>query len=252
MRSLEFKRTAGVHFRTILFAILLALFSFSVWPQENPSAEHRSQEISEDDGQPVLIKHLPDWQNVRETTVFATDLAGLKKAAGDRVILNEIDLSGGSEAVTAVYPAGRLVIVEFMTPQASADADARILQKLAATPENGIVYRRIGNYNAFVFDASSHDAAAGLLDEVKYQKSVQWLGEDPFLLKKLERYFVTTTRDIFISTVLWIVGGLGIAIVSGLIAGIIFYRFREHQRATWTAYSDAGGLTRLNLDELSE
>ncbi len=142
--------------------------------------------------------------------------------------------------------------MEFATPQASADADARILNKLAASPENGIVYRRIGNYNAFVFDAQAPDAAAGLLDEVKYQKSVQWLGEDPFLLKKLERYFVTTTRDIFISTVLWIVGGLGIAIVSGLIAGIIFYRFREHQRATWTAYSDAGGLTRLNLDELSE
>ncbi len=83
MRSLEFKRTAGAHFRTILFAILLPLFSFSVWPQENPPAEPRSQEISEDDGQPVLIKHLPDWQNVRETTVFTTDLAGLKKAAGD-------------------------------------------------------------------------------------------------------------------------------------------------------------------------
>jgi len=236
----------------VLLVILVAITTFSVWTQDVPPAGPRSQEISEDDGLPVLIKHLPDWQNVRETTVFTADLADLKKAVGERAILNEIELSGGTEAVTAVYPAGRLVIVEFMTPQGSADADAKILKKLEASRENGTVYRRIGNYNAFVFDAKSPDAAAGLLDEVKYEKSVQWLGEDPFLIKKLERYFVTMSRDIFISTVMWIVGGLGIAIVSGLVAGIIFYRVREQKRAAWTAYSDAGGLTRLNLDELSE
>ena len=252
MRSVKFTRTVGSYYRGALFVLLVTMAAFSAWPQDAPPTGPRSQEISEDDGLPVLIKHLPDWQNVRETTIFAADPADLKRAVGDRSVLNEIELSHGTEAVTAVYPAGRLVIVEFMTPQGSADADAKILRKLEASPENGTVYRRIGNYNAFVFDAKAPEAAAGLLDKVKYEKSVQWLGEDPFLIKKLERYFVTMSRDIFISTVLWIVGGLGLAIVSGLIAGIIFYRVREQKRAAWSAYSDAGGLTRLNLDELSE
>lgn len=252
MRSLKFTRTAGIYCRTIFLLLLLTSAAFNLFAQEGPPAGTRSQEISDDDGRPVLIKHLPDWQNVSETTVFTANLADLKQTAGDRAVFSEIEFTGGTEAVTAVYPAGRLVIVEFMTPQGSADADARILKKLEADPENGTIYRRIGNYNAFVFDAGDPVAAAGLLDEVKYQKSVQWLGEDPFLLKKLERYFVVMSRDIFISTVMWIIGGLGIAIVSGLIAGISFYRVREQKRATWTAYSDAGGLTRLNLDELSE
>ena len=73
-----------------------------------------------------------------------------------------------------------------------------------------------------------------------------------YLLKRVEKYFVNTTRDIFISTVLWIISGLGLSILLGILAGFIFFRFREQKRATRTAYSDAGGLTRLNLDGLSE
>ena len=39
---------------------------------------------------------------------------------------------------------------------------------------------------------------------------------------------------------------------AGLAAGIVFYQFRERERRRWSKFSDAGGLTRLNLDELSE
>jgi hypothetical protein len=78
------------------------------------------------------------------------------------------------------------------------------------------------------------------------------LGEDPFLLQKLERYMVTTSRDIMISTVLWILVVLGSALLTGVTAGFIFFYVRDHKRATRTAFSDAGGLTRLNLDGLSE
>jgi ABC-type transporter Mla subunit MlaD len=63
---------------------------------------------------------------------------------------------------------------------------------------------------------------------------------------------VTTSLDIMISTVLWILLVLGSALLTGVVAGYIFYRFRDQKRATRTAFSDAGGLTRLNLDGLSE
>lgn len=203
------------------------------------------------EGIPVLIKHLPEWETARNSAIFANNSRDLKNALGNRPELDLIDFSGGTEAVTAAYPAGKLLIVEYTNPQSSSEADVKIRQNLAdsAAP---VVYRRIGNYNTFVFDAADETAANTLLDEIKYQKMVQWLGEDPYLLKKLEKYFVTTTRDIFISTVLWIIGGLGIAMVTGVLAGFVFFRFREQKRATRTAYSDAGGLTRLNLDGLSE
>jgi hypothetical protein len=94
--------------------------------------------------------------------------------------------------------------------------------------------------------------AGALLVEIKLEKTVQWLGEDPFLLQKLELYMVTTSRDIAISSVLWITLVLGIALLTGIAAGLIFFRFREQKRLNRSAFSDAGGLTRLNLDGLSE
>ena len=237
-------------------AILAALFLLGTIPafaQPQTQTNVESQEVSEVDGIPVLIKHLPDWENVRDATTFTNKPQDLKNALGNRPVLDLIDFSGGTEAVTAAYPAGRLLIVEYTSPQASIDADAKFQQNLAAEPQTPpVVYRRIGNYNTFVFDAPDETAANSLLNEIKYQKIVQWLGEDPYLLQRLERYFVTTTRDIFVSTVIWIVMGIGLSIVTGIIAGLIFFRVREQKRATRTAYSDAGGLTRLNLDELSE
>ncbi|MGD9562839.1 MAG: hypothetical protein AB7F88_11420 [Pyrinomonadaceae bacterium] len=242
--------------RTIVKLTLALLFGFVLLTGPAPAQPNtpavRSQEISEDDGLPVLIKHLPDWEKVRSSTVFLTSGADLRNAVGDRPVLSQVELSGGAEAVTANYPQGKLLIVEFTNPQASSDADATILQHLAAAPDAGTVYRRIGNYNVFVFDASDPEAATALLDQVKYEKSIQWLGEDPFLLQKIEHYFAVTTRDILISTVLWIVGGLGLAAICGIVTGLIIFRIRDQKRSTWHAYSDAGGMTRLNLDELSE
>ena len=239
-----------------IFAILAAFFllgTIASFSQSQTQPKIQSQEVSEIDGIPVLIKHLPDWENVRDATTFTNKPHDLKNALGNRPVLDLIDFSGGTEAVTAAYPAGRLLIVEYTSPQASIDADAKFQQHIAGAPQTlPVVYRRIGNYNAFVFDAADETAANSLLDEIKYQKIVQWLGEDPYLLQRLERYFVTTTRDIFVSTVIWIVMGIGLSIVTGVVAGLIFFRFREQKRATRTAYSDAGGLTRLNLDELSE
>ncbi len=240
-------------FSRVLFLVVLfpTLFGTALAQASQPE-KWRSLEVAEDDGLPVLIKHLPDWENVRSTTIFASNAADLKAAVPGRPILDLIEFSGGTEAAAADYPAGKLLIVEFSTPQASVDADAKFLGRLAQSPEPATVYRRIGNYNAFVFDVTDPAEAIALLDQVKYEKSVQWLGEDPFLLRKLERYFVETTRDIFIATVTWIIGGLGLSAVIGIIVGLVFFRMREQKRSQWNAYTDAGGMTRLNLDDLSE
>ena len=203
-----------------------------------------------DDGTPVLMMHLPDWQKVRSTATFTNSVGGLESVLGKRAALDVIEFVPGTEAVTAPYDAGRVVIIEFPSPHASVEADAKITQVLAASGEN-TAYRRIGNYNAFVFDPTNPETAAGLLDQIKYEKSIQWLGKDPFYYNRAERNFVVTTSDIFLSTVLVIVLGMGLSIVAGLGFGFVFFYLREQRRSQMSEYSDAGGMTRLNLDRLT-
>jgi hypothetical protein len=232
--------------------VLCCIPGYSALAQEKGYGQP-SQEVSEDDGLPVLIKHLPEWETVRSSTVFIQDTNALKSTFGDRPILNLVEFSAGTEAVAADYPAGRLLLIEYTTPQAASYADARFTQHLAENPaDSPVVYRRIGNYGAFVFDSNDPDAASALLDQVKYEKRVQWLGEDPFLMQKLERYFALTGRDVIISTLLWIALIFGLTGAIGVLTGIWYFRYRESKRAAMTAFSDAGGLTRLNLDDLSE
>ena len=232
-----------------IFFILVSLLGLSVaaWAQAHGSIPYKSQEVSETDGLPVLIKHLPSWETVRTQTTFATNVDGLKGALGDKSVLNEIDFAGGTEAVTAPYPAGKLLIVEFTSPQSSIEADGRIQSKLSASGDGTTLYRRIGNYNAFVFDAPDPAAANALLDQVKYEKTVQWLGRNPYQISA-ERAFVISTTDLFISTVLIVVIGIGLSLFGGVIVGYLFFLVREKKRSRLPTFTDAGGMTRLNLD----
>jgi len=235
----------------ILGCVLLSS-AFSVLAQQKNNSSIKSQEISESDGVPVLVKHLPDWENARNRALYILNQNELRNALGNRQVFDSIDFQGGTEAVTADYPQGKLLIVEFTSPQSSVDADNRIQQQLAQSGQNDSVsYRRIGNYNAFVFDVADQNAANELLDQIKYEKTVQWLGTDPFAFKRAERAFIETTSSLFLSTVLAIVGGLGIALLLGIGVGVSYFYFREKERANMTAFSDAGGMTRLNLDGLS-
>ena len=212
----------------------------------------KSREVSDEDGIPVLIKHLPDWENARNRATYILNQNDLRNALGSREVFDLIDFESGTEAVTADYDAGKLLLIEYMTPQASIDADGKINQRLAESRQNqSVVYRRIGNYNVFVFEPTDPVAANALLDEIKYEKNVQWLGEDPFLLKRAERAIVVGLSELFVATTLTIIGGIGLSVLAGIIAGIIFFRFREQKRAEMQEFSDAGGMTRLNLDELS-
>jgi len=206
-------------------------------------------EAPSEDKTPAVLLHLPNWENVRNSAVYARNAAELSKAVGERPELLVIDFTEGVEAATAVYPVGRLVLVEFPTPQVSVFEDAKINEVLASGSTT--VYRRIGNYSAFVFDATDAAAANALLDEVKYQKYVQWLGESPAVPTKAERDFTITTAGVFLSTFFAILIGIGLACVFGLLCGLIYFRYREKERARMPTFSDAGGMIRLNLDGLT-
>ena len=211
----------------------------------------KSLEVSEVDGIPVLVKHLPDWEAVRARSTFIKNVSELRSAVGQRPVFDLVDFTAGTEAVTAPYPAGRLLIIEYISPQLSIEADNNVKNFLSQNSDGHTFYKRTGNYNIFVFDASDEASANALIGQVKYEKNIQWLGDDPFLLHRMERAFVNQTSDLFFSTVEVIALGIGLSILGGLIVGYIFFLVRERQRQTFREFSDAGGMTRLNLDGLT-
>lgn len=247
-------RTLGLGLTCVRsLAALLTTILVAGTAAAQPQPNVRTQEFDEIDGVPVILKHLPNWEAVRGSAVFIASKEELLRAAGERPVHSAIEFVGGTEAASAVYPEGRLLIVEYTTPQFASAADVEFLRILAQNPtEPATVYRRVGNYAVFVFDTPDAEAAAGLIDQVKYEKDIQWLGESPFLLQNLERYFVTTSRDIIYSIILWIFMGFALAVLLGGIAGYTYFKYREGVREKMVAFSDAGGLTRLNLDDLSE
>lgn len=204
---------------------------------------------------PVLVKHLPNWEEARRLALYVVSVETLRDQFGAQSVFSAVDFVGGAEAVAAQYGNSELIIVEFNTPQLATDNDQRITAKLQELRNQGqpvpTAYRRVGNYSVFVFDAPSELAANQLIDQVKYEQMVQWLGENPYLYERALREFTQTTLGVFVN----VVKGSGLALVSclavgGLFGGLLFIRRRAQQRDA-EAYSDAGAMLRLNLDEMT-
>lgn len=233
---------------------LVALCAAAALAQAQPGG--REAEPDESDSIPVLVMHLPDWERkVNEEYAYATSLPALQKAAGNQPALDAFDFDSSVEAVTAKYDAGRLVIVEFPTPQHSVDADAAIKRRVeelkAAGQPAPSLYSRVGNYSVFVFDAPDFAAAEKLASQVKYEKDVRWLGRNPHAEEKAVRAYTSTMGGVILTTL--ITTGLAILLclgIGGLIGGLVFLRRRSQQTAQ-EAYTDAGGMVRLNIEDLN-
>jgi hypothetical protein len=207
---------------------------------------------------PVLVKHLPNWETVQPRAAYVVGLQALKDLLPQQRVLDVISFEGSAEAALANYDAGKLLIIEFNTARIAADNDWNIKTKfseLRGAGENAnalpSAYRRVGNYSVFVFDAPSEPVANELIDQVKYQQVVQWLGNDPYVYERAVREFTDTTLGVFVS----VVKASGLALVTclgvgGLLGALLFSRRRTRTRNV-QAYTDAGGMLRLNLDEMT-
>lgn len=205
---------------------------------------------------PPLVMHLPEWETAQAGAVYAVSLPGLQAAVKDQPVLEAVSFEGGTEAVTAEYEgAGRLVIAEYSTPQFALDADAAVQQRIrelrAANQPTPSAYKRVGNYAVFVFGAPSEQAARRLVDQVKYEKDVRWLGANPHADERANRLWLNMSASVLVNTVK--ATGLAILVclgVGGLFGGLFFMR-RRAQPGLAESYSDAGGMLRLNLDDMT-
>jgi len=203
---------------------------------------------------PVLVAHLPDSQNAQQHAVYAVNIDTLRNNVPNQPVLNVVSFDGGAEAVAANYGQPQLVIIEFTTPQFSIDNDQRIWTRIAELKAKGeptpTAYRRVGNYSVFVFNAPDEKTANALVEQVKYEQVVQWLGDDPHLAERLQRYFTQTSAGVLVAVLKSSGLSLILCLAIGGLIGTMLFRHRRAQRAA--AYSDAGGSIRLNLDELTE
>lgn len=205
---------------------------------------------------PSLVLHLPDWETAHSRAVYAVSPAALRRAVENQPALEAVSFNAGTEAITADYgPSGRLVVVEYATPQVAAESDARIKQRITELASAGqstpTIYRREGNYSIFVFGAADAAAAAQLAGRVKYEKDVRWLGDNPYAHERHNRAWLSMSTSVIVNTVK--AAGLAILLclaVGGLFGAIIFRR-RRAQAALAQSYSDAGGMMRLDLDDHS-
>jgi hypothetical protein len=205
---------------------------------------------------PVLALHLPDYdKQPSEGVGYAVSLAVLKEEAGARPVLDALSFDEGTEAVTAKYGDARLVIVEFPTPQHAFDADAAVNRRIAELSAAGqpvpSSYKRVGNYSVFVFDAPDGPAADKLVSGVKYEKDVRWLGRNPHAEEIATRAYTSTMGGVIMTTL--ITTGLAILLcltVGGVIGGAVFLS-RRARHAAQEIYSDAGGMLRLNIEDLN-
>lgn len=204
---------------------------------------------------PVLIKHLPEWETASERAAYAVSLKALQEAAGNRPVLDAVSFEGGAEAVTALYGPSRLVIVENTTPQLATTNDVLINARLNWLSANAqpmpSAYKRVGNYSVFVFDAPSEQEATQLIDKIKYEQVVQWLGDNPYALQRAQKEYSQTTAGVILAVIQ--ASGLSLLICLGIgtIFGTIVFRRRRAQQSATEAYSDAGGMVRLNIDEMT-
>lgn len=215
-----------------------------------------SETLDKGEGEiPVLIKHLPDPEEAQKNAVYLNSIDTLDSFGLQQPVLSAVRGDGNADAALATMGSSKVLIVEYNTPQLATENDQRIIARIQELWKLGqpapTAYRRVGNYSVFVFDAPDEQTAKQLIDQVKYEQVVSWLGENPNILREAEERYVNTTLGVLVAVLkasgYVLIGSLGIG---GLIGALLF-SYRRSQQKALTAYSNAGGMLRLNLDELT-
>ena len=233
----------------------------SLKPGANPTnlnllAQSLSETLDKGDGDiPVLIKHLPNPEEAQKNAVYLSSFDTLSTLAPQQPVLSAVKAGGNGDAALATIGTSKILVVEFNTPQLATENDQRIIARIHELWNLGqpapTAYKRVGNYSVFVFDAPNEQTAKQLIEQVKYEQVVSWLGDNPNILREAEERYINTTLGVLVAVLkasgYALVGCFGIG---GLIGALLFTYRRSQQKAV-TAYSDAGGMLRLNLDELT-
>jgi hypothetical protein len=250
------KRDQVAFFKGVYFVTVKSLKPGAGTADLAALAQSLSDTLDKGDGEiPVLIKHLPQPDEAQKTAVYRNSFKDLTTFIPQQPVLTAVNGDGNADAALASFGSSKVLVVEFNTPQLASDNDKRIVARIQELWKLGqpapTAYRRVGNYSVFVFDAPDDQTARQLIDQVHYEQLVSWLGENPNILRRAEERYVDTTLGVLVTVLkasgYALIGCLGIG---GLVGGLLF-SYRRSQQKAFSAYSDAGGMMRLNLDEMT-
>ncbi len=200
-----------------------------------------------------LARVLPTDAKVADTEHYAPSFEALRPLRPD--LSEDVYLfgAGGADAVLADYTQSgaapmRILIVDYQTPQLAADAErslAAYYAGLAPDARQQRVFRREGNYLVEATDVANRDVAERLVGTVKYDIAIKMLkGDDPSSLLNFAEE-AQKTAMVFINSFAIVGIGFGGAIAIGLVVGAVL--FRRRRAAAENVFSDAGGMTHLDL-----
>lgn len=205
---------------------------------------------------PVLIQHLPTEGLIAGTERFIAGRRGLAKFPGYDNPNDVLQLeSDGVEAAIADCQTGgeksRLLLVEYHTPQLAKSAYDRVTGYFQSLPESERerrILKREGNYIVQMFDVTDRAMAEKIVAEIKYTAKVRWLKDDQ--IRVVQGFPEFPAVDWLLSTFAFL-GFLVLAVIgAGIVFGYSFFVWRR-RRASRFGFSDAGGMLRLNLDQIA-
>ncbi|MCP9494427.1 MAG: hypothetical protein MSG64_08235 [Pyrinomonadaceae bacterium MAG19_C2-C3] len=215
-------------------------------------------------GVPVLARHIPDWEQIQNRIKYAVSAPALRNVVNQDTVLDALNFAGGTETAIVDYnasaatdnQAARLIIVEHLTPQLATDNFNRVSQLIKQRREQGANvpsdFRRTGNYLVFVYGVSDAETGAALAKRVRYEQDVRWLGDYPFAQERAERQYTMMTLSVLIGSIKTTGIAVTFCLLVGIIVGGTVFMRRRSQSAAANMFTDAGGMVRLNIDELTK
>ncbi|MCS6804218.1 MAG: DUF6599 family protein [Acidobacteriota bacterium] len=209
---------------------------------------------------PILMQHIPSESLLPGTQRFIAGPLALNRLLGPQEPYDPFMLASEAvEAALAEYQVGGvqspLLIVEYHTPQLAAAAYPQVQRAIEALPEaerSRRLLKREGNYIIVAFNVNDRQAMQAIVDQVDYTPTIHWLKKSPLeMLRELQPDPEQISLiDTYLAAFAFIGLSLLVTITGGVLLGTAIFFWRRWRRRNWEGFTDAGGMMRLNLDNL--
>ncbi|MBN8724520.1 MAG: hypothetical protein J0M03_16410 [Acidobacteria bacterium] len=208
---------------------------------------------------PSVIRNLPTGSLNLRTARYILGPKALAILAKRDTTHYEFYPNFGTEVAYANYNQSdgetSLLVIEHHTPQQSIAAFKRLTDyrnSLSAAEQAKLLLKREGNYIIEANNFASQQAAEKIVNGVEYGYVVKWLHQDvPIGNGRSVASEAAKTAKILVSVFGLIGVALIVAIIGGIMMGLSIFYFRRRNKVLVEAFSDAGGMMRLNLDGIA-
>lgn len=207
---------------------------------------------------PAVIRNLPEGSLSLRTTRYILGPKALARLLKRSVDQYEFYPNFGSEIALATYEQGKgetsLMIIEYHTPQQASSALTRLTkyyEGLSEAERAKNIIKRQGNYIVEAINFNDAAIAKKTVEDVKYNYIVKWLDNDVGIAVAQQKRFnseASKTASLLVSVMSLIGISLMVALVFGVGFGFIKFYLKRRDVRYVAAYTDGGGMMRLNLD----